>query len=120
MGNLALHIFTLTGVIFLGYLFFGVSVQIMIIPFHAPIFEPQCQIPSQLDVALYFWDPMARGAFKFFAKYLDIVHDGCIPNKSSWTAWITSLFLTGFTPLVLVWYAISFAKAYYGRPRGGG
>ena len=53
MGNLALHIFTLTGVIFLGYLFFGALVQLMIITFHAPIFEPSCKIPSQRDVALY-------------------------------------------------------------------
>ena len=120
MGNLALHIFTLTGVIFLGYLFFGALVQIMIITFHAPIFEPSCAIPSQRDVALYIWDAMARGAFKFLAKYLDIPHDGCTSNKSSWTAWITSLFLTGFTSLVLVWYAITFAKAYYGRLRRGG
>jgi hypothetical protein len=120
MGNLALHILTLTGVIFLGYLFFGALVQIMIITFHEPIFEPSCTIPSQRDVALYIWDAMARGAFKFLAKYLDIAHDGCTPNKISWTAWITSLFLTGFTSLVLVWYAISFAKAYYGRLRKGG
>ncbi|MGH9421864.1 MAG: hypothetical protein ACRD3J_17950 [Thermoanaerobaculia bacterium] len=119
IGNLALHIFTLTGVIFLGYLFFVALVQIMIIAFQAPIFEPSCAIPSQRDVALYIWDAMARGAFKFLARYLDIAHDGCIPNKNSWTAWITSLFLTAFTSLVLVWYAISFAKAYYRRLRSG-
>jgi hypothetical protein len=106
IGNLALHIFTLTGVIFLGYPFFGALVQIMIFTFHAPIFEPSCAIPSQRDVVLYIWDAMARGAFKFLAKYLGIVHDGCIVNKNSWTAWITSMFLTGFTSLVLVWYAI--------------
>jgi len=53
-------------------------------------------------VALYIWDAMARGAFKFLVKYLDIAHDGCTPNKNSWTAWVTSLFLTGFTLLVLV------------------
>lgn len=120
MGNLALHIFTLTGVIFLGYLFFGALVQIMIITFHAPIFEPSCAIPSQPDVALYIWDAMAGGAFKSLAKYFDIAHDGCTPSKNSWTARITSLFLTRFTSLVLVWYAISFAKAYYGRLRRGG
>ena len=113
--NLALHIFTLTGVIFLGYLFFVALVQIMIIAFHAPIFEASCAIPSQRDVALYVWDAMARGAFKFLAEYLGVAPDGCIPNKGSWTAWMTSLFLTGFTSLVLVWYAISFAKACYGR-----
>ena len=117
LGNLALHIFTLTGIIFLGYVFFIALVQIMIITFQAPIFEPSCAIPSQRDVALYVWDAMARGVFKFLAKYLDIAHDGCIPNKSSWTAWTTSLLLTGFTSLVLVWYAISFAKACYVRIR---
>jgi hypothetical protein len=92
----------------------------MIISLHAPIFESSCTIPSQRDVALYIWDAMARGAFKFLAKYLGTAHDGCNVNKNSWTAWITSLFLTGFTSLVLVWYAISFAKTYYGRFRRGG
>ena len=66
-------------------------------------------------MVLYVWDAMARGAFKFLAKYLDIAHDGCVPDKSGWISWLTSLFLTGFTSLVLVWYAINFAKAYYRR-----
>jgi hypothetical protein len=119
IGNLALHIFILTGVFFLGYLFFIALVQTMILAFHAPIFEPSCAIPSQRDVALYVWDAMAKGAFKFLAKYLGIAHDGCLPDKSSWTSWVTSLFLTGFTSLVLIWYAISLAKAYYRRLRSG-
>ena len=32
---------------------------------------------------------------------------------------VSSLCLTGFTSLVLVWYAISFVKAYYRRLRNG-
>jgi hypothetical protein len=118
LGNLALHIFILTGVFFLGYLFLMSVVQIMVISFHAPIFEASCALPSQRDVALYVWDAVARGVFKVFAKYLGIVHDGCLPDAKSWTSWITSLCLTGFTSLVLVWYAISFAKGYYARARG--
>jgi hypothetical protein len=117
-GNLALHVFILTGVMFIGYIFFGSVVQIMILRFNAPIFEPSCVAPSQRDVALFVWDAMARGAFKFVAKYLHIAHDGCTPNATSWTARITSLCLTGFTSFVLVWYAISFGKAYYVRLRG--
>jgi hypothetical protein len=81
VGNLALHVFILTGIMFIGYIFFGSVVQIMILKFSAPIF-------------------------------------GCIPNITSWTSWMTSLSLTGFTSLVLVWYAISFGKAYYLRLRG--
>lgn len=114
-ANLALHVFILTGVIFLGYLFFIALVQIMILSFHAPIFEASCALPSHRDVALYVWEAMARGAFKFLAGQLGIVHDGCRPDASGWTAWWTSLFMTAFTSLVLVWFAISFAKAYYQR-----
>jgi hypothetical protein len=117
-GNLALHIFILTGVMFIGYLFFSAIVEIMILSFNAPIFEANCIMPSHRDVALFVWDAMARGAFKFLAKYLDLSPDGCAPNGSGWTASATSICLTAFTSLVLVWYAISFAKAYYGRMRG--
>lgn len=116
-ANLALHVFILTGVFFLGYLFFLCLVQIMILTFHAPIFEASCAVPSQRDVALYVWDAMARGAFKFLAGHLGIAHDGCLPDARSWTGWTTSLFMTAFTSLVLVWYAIGFAKAYYARLR---
>lgn len=41
-GNLALHVVILTGVMFIGYLFFSCVVQIMILTFSAPIFEPSC------------------------------------------------------------------------------
>src|SRR5262249_49420578 len=115
LGNLALLIFILTGIIFIGYIFFACVLQIMILTFNAPIFEPSCVIPSQRDVALFVWNAMARGAFKFLARYMDLSPDGCIPNKSSWTVQVTSLGLTAFTSLVLVWYAVSFVKAYYTR-----
>jgi hypothetical protein len=116
-GNLALHIVILTGVIFIGYIFFISVVQIMILKFNAPIFESSCVVPSQRDVALFVWEAMARGAFKFVAKYLHIAHDGCVLNPTSRTAKITSLCLTAFTSLVLVWYVINFGKAYYVRLR---
>jgi hypothetical protein len=74
----------------------------MILSFNGPIFEPSCVLPSQRDVALFVWDAMARGAFKFFAKYLHIAPDGCLADAKNWTSWVTSLCLTGFTSLVLV------------------
>jgi hypothetical protein len=119
LGNLALHILILTGVMFIGFIFFASIVQIAILALNARIFEPSCIMPSQRDVALFVWDAMARGGFKFLAKYLDLSSDGCAPNKDSWTASATSLCLTAFTSLVLIWYAISFAKAYYSRIRRG-
>ena len=117
IGNLALHILILTGVMFIGYLFFTSVVQIMIISFHAQIFDASCVLPSQRDVALYVWEAMARGVFKFLAQYLQIVPGGCSLNTEGWTPWVTSLCLTAFTSFVLVWYAISLIKAYYGRFR---
>lgn len=115
VGNVAWHVLILTGVIFIGYLFSICIVQIL--AFNAPIFEPTCVLPSQRDVALFVWDAMARGVFKFLAKYLHIAPDGCMANANSWAAWVASICLTGFTSLVLVWYAISFVKAYYRRLR---
>ncbi len=117
LGNISWHIFILTGVMFIGFLFFGCIVQIMILTFGAPIFEPSCVKPSQRDVALFVWDAMARGAFKFLAKYLHLSPDGCAPNTSSFAASATSLVMTAFTSIVLIWYAISLAKAYYARLR---
>jgi hypothetical protein len=119
LGNFAWHVLILTGVFFIGYLFSISVVQIMILSFNAPIFEPSCVLPSQRDVALFVWDAMARGAFKFLAKYVHIAADGCPADPKNWTSWVTSLCLTGFTSLVLVWYAISFVKAYYRRLRSG-
>jgi hypothetical protein len=118
LGNLALHIFILTGIYFLGFLFLSSIVQIMVISFHAAIFEPSCVLPSQRDTALFVWDAMAHGVFKIFAKYLNISHDGCLPDAKSWTSWITSLVFTGFTSIVLLWYAISFVKGYFAKARG--
>ncbi|MGO9172082.1 MAG: hypothetical protein ACLP7P_08970 [Rhodomicrobium sp.] len=37
-GNLAWHIFLLTAVVFISFLFFGSVVQIMILKFGAPVF----------------------------------------------------------------------------------
>jgi hypothetical protein len=115
LGNVAWHIFILTGVLFIGFLFFLSVAQIMILSFGAPLFEPSCVTPSQRDVALFVWDAMAKGAFKFLARYLHLSPDGCAPNVHSTTASATSLGMTAFTSLVLVWYAISLAKAYYRR-----
>jgi len=115
IGNLALHVLILTGVMFIGYLLFTSVVQIIIISFHAQIFDASCVLPSQRDVALYVWDAMARGVFKFLTKYLHNVPDGCSLNTEGWTPWVTSLCLTAFTSLVLVWYGISLIKAYYRR-----
>jgi hypothetical protein len=119
VGNFAWHVLILTGVFFIGYLFSISVVQIMILTFNAPIFEPSCVLPSQRDVALFVWDAMARGVFKFFAKYLHIAPDGCLADAKNWTPWVTSLVLTGFTSLVVVWYAISFVKSYYRRLTSG-
>jgi hypothetical protein len=37
--NIAWHVFILTGIVFLSFLFFGCLIQIMVISFHAPIFD---------------------------------------------------------------------------------
>ena len=102
---------------FIGFLFFASIVQIMILSFDARVFEPACVKPSQRDVPLFVWDAIARGVFKFLAKYLHLSPDGCIPSTSSLAAWATSLCMTAFTSLVLVWYAISLFKAYLARLR---
>jgi hypothetical protein len=115
LGNLSWHIFILTGVMFIGFLFFASIVQIMILTFAAPVFEPSCVKPSQRDVALFVWDAMAKGAFKFLARYLHLSPDDCTPNARSFAASATSLCMTAFTSIVLVWYVISLVKAYYAR-----
>ncbi len=119
LGNLGFHILILTGVMFIGYLAMGSIVNIMILKFRAPIFAAPCAIPILRDVALFVWDAMARGALKFVAKYVHIPAGSCAPDATSWAARITSLCFTGFTSLVLVWYAISFAKTYLHRLRKG-
>jgi hypothetical protein len=115
--NIAWHIFILTGIIFLSFLFFISIVAIMVLTVHAPMFEASCGVPSQRDVALFVWDAMANGAFKFLAKYLDLAQPSCAPNQGSSVTYTMDLSIKFFTSLVLVWYAISLAKAWYGRLR---
>jgi hypothetical protein len=116
-GNLARHVFILTGIAFIGFLFFAAVIQIMVISLNAPIFDLVCVRPSQRDVALFVWDAMARGALKFLAGYLHLAPDGCTPNEGSLARSATELCIQFFTSIVLVWYAISFAKAWYARLR---
>jgi len=117
LGNIARHIFILTGIAFIGFLFFAAVIQIMVLSFKAPIFDLSCVRPSQRDVALFVWDAMARGAFKFLAGYLHLAPDGCTPNEGSLARSATAVCIQFFTSIVLVWYAISFAKAWYSRIR---
>ncbi len=60
---------------------------------------------------------MAKGAFKFLAEYLPLPIEACAPNPTGWTATITAQCVRWFTALVVVWYAISFVKAWYARAR---
>jgi hypothetical protein len=116
--NIAWHIFILTGIIFLSFLFFICLAAILVLTIHAPMFKASCGVPSQRDVALFVWDAMASGAFKFLAKYLDLAQPSCAPNQSSSVTSAMELSIKFFTSLVLVWYTISLAKAWYGRLRG--
>ena len=59
---------------------------------------------------------MAKGAFKFLAKYLPLPAEACAPS-SSWSATIVAQCVRWFTALVVVWYVVSFAKAWYQRLR---
>jgi hypothetical protein len=115
LGNLPRHIFILTGIIFIGFIFFGGVIQIMIITFNAAVFDQACVMPSQRDTALFVWNAMARGAFKFLATYLHLAPDGCAVSKTGYTAWVSALCIQFFTSIVLVWYAVSFARAWYAR-----
>ncbi len=60
---------------------------------------------------------MAKGAFKFLARYLPQPTQACAPAVS-WAATITAQFIRWFTALVVVWYVVSFAKVWYQRLRG--
>jgi hypothetical protein len=117
LGNLPRHIFILTCIAFIGFLFFVSVIQIMIVTFNVSIFDQSCGVPSQRDTALFVWDAMARGALKFLADYLRLAPDGCAVNRTSNSAWLSALFIQFFTSIVLVWYAISFARAWYVRLR---
>jgi hypothetical protein len=117
IGNLAWHIFLLTGVVFISFLFFAAAVQIMILSFGVSVFESGCDNISQRDVALFVWDAMAKGAFKFLAKYLHLPAEACAPNTTSLTVTATAQGIRWFTALVVVWYVIGFVKAWYARLR---
>jgi hypothetical protein len=115
LGNLPRHVFILTAIIFIGFLFFAGVIQIMVITFNAPVFDQSCVMPSQRDTALFVWNAMARGAFKFLATYLHLAPDSCAVSKTGYTAWVSALCIQFFTSFVLVWYAVSFARAWYAR-----
>jgi hypothetical protein len=112
LGNLARHLFVLTGIIFISYLFFGVAVDVLILTFGVPIFEPGCVV-SERDTSLFVWDAMAKGAFKFLAQYLHLPTETCAPNTRSWGTAITEQSIRWFTALVVVWYVLSFGRAWY-------
>lgn len=116
IGNLAWHVFIVTGIVFICYLFFLSIVQIEVLPFGAAIFDASCATISQRDTAFFVWEAMAKGAFKFFAQYLPVPTEACAP-ATSWAATITAQFIRWFTALVAVWYVVSFAKAWYQRLR---
>ncbi|MGO9544542.1 MAG: hypothetical protein ACLPPF_07095 [Rhodomicrobium sp.] len=123
IGNLAWHIFLLTGIVFISFLFFASTVQILVLKFDAPLFESGCDKISQRDVSLFVWGAMAKGAVEFAAKYLPLPAAACAPDQSSRITGITTLAIRSFAALVLVWYAIGLGKAWYFRlrkPRGAG
>ncbi len=117
LGNLAWHVFLLTGIVFFCFLAWTAVVQIMVLTFHASVFESGCDTISQRDVALFVWGAMAKGVFKFLAGYLPLPAEACAPNHAGWTAAITAQCIRWFTALVVVWYAIGFVKAWYVRAR---
>jgi hypothetical protein len=120
IGNLAWHMFLLTGIVFISFLFFAAAVQIMILSFGISVFESGCDNISQRDVALFVWDAMAKGAFKFLAKYLHLPAEACAPNTASLTVMVTAQGIRWFTALVVVWYVIGFVRAWYARLRQKG
>jgi hypothetical protein len=60
---------------------------------------------------------MAKGAFKFLAKYVHLPKQTQPPNTIFWTATIAAKCTRWLTALVLVWYVIGFTKAWYARLR---
>lgn len=111
LGNFSWHVFVLTGIIFLSYLFFDGTVQLMIFGFHVPVFESGCVV-SERDTALFVWDAMAKGAFKFLASYLHIPAESCPPNTSNWTVYAMTQIIRWYTALVVVWHVIDFALTW--------
>jgi hypothetical protein len=118
IANLAWHIFVLSGILFICYLTFDGLVQTMVLVFGAPVFESACDKISERDTALFVWDAMAKGAFKFLAGYLHLPAEAC-PPRTSWAGFITAQSIRWFTALVLVWYVIGFARTWYARVRAG-
>ena len=119
VGNLAWHVFILTGIVFFSFLFFGAVVEIMVLTFGAPVFEGGCDKISERDVSLFVWDAMAKGAFKSLAGYLHLPAESC-PPSTGWTATTTGQCVRWFTALVVVWYVVGFARAWYARARQPG
>ncbi len=116
-GNLDWHIFILTGIVFISFLFFAVAVQIMVLEFDAPIFQSGCGKISQRDVSLFVWEAIAKGAFKFIASYVPLPAGTCAPDTSTRVTLVSALVIRWFTALVLVWYVISLGKSWYFRAR---
>jgi len=117
VANFAWHIFVLTGILFISYLTFDAMVQMLVLVFGAPVFESGCDKLSERDTALFVWDAMAKGAFKFLAAYLHIPAEACLPSRTAWTSTITEEGIRWFTALVVVWYVIGFTKAWHARVR---
>jgi hypothetical protein len=111
LGNLAWHVFLLTGIVFITFLFFDATVQILILGVRVPLFESGCAV-SQSDTSLFVWNAMAKGAFKVLADYLDLPVEACTPSDS-WVTTGLSQTIRGFTAIVVVWYVLSFLKSWY-------
>jgi hypothetical protein len=116
-ANLAWHLFVLTGILFISYLTFDGLLQVLVLIFGAPVFESGCDKLTERDTALFVWDAMAKGAFKFLAAYLHLPTEACPPRTTSWAETITAQSIRWFTALVVVWYVIGFARAWHSRMR---
>jgi hypothetical protein len=116
LANLAWHIFVLSGILFICYLTFDGLVQGLLL-FGAPVFESGCDKISERDTALFVWDAMAKGAFKFLAGYLHIPAEACPPSRAGWTSTIAAQTIRWFTALVVVWYVIGFVRTWHARLR---
>ena len=116
LGNLAWHVFVMTGVIFLSYLVFDAVVQFMMSPLGIPVFEPGCKV-SERDTALFVWDAMAKGAFKFVARYLHVPSTYCAYNSDNLSVEAVAQFIRWYTALVVVWHIVSFVTAWVRRLR---
>ncbi|MFZ0570642.1 MAG: hypothetical protein WA384_15910 [Rhodomicrobium sp.] len=116
-GNLAWHIFILTGIVFITFLFFDAFVQIMVLKFNAPVFQSGCEKISERDVSLFVWEAMAKGALKFVASYAPLPAGTCAPDTGTRITVLSALVIRWFTALVVVWYVIGLGKSWYFRTR---